>query len=173
MLKQIIKIYQERSLREKFLLQGFIVILFLIWTQLFIEKSIKWNNDRKSASIELETQQRWLDREIQYAEALPNALKKVEPSKTFSAAQLSGRIDAIIRSIKLEEKTDIDPVQTRIGEIFNDSDELNGISISPKKEFNIIKIWIKNDDFDYSKHFEKLSDYLDLDNVLYKKHDIH
>ncbi len=60
-----------------------------------------------------------------------------------------------------------------VGEIFNDSDELNGISISPKKEFNIIKIWIKNDDFDYSKHFEKLSDYLDLDNVLYKKHDIH
>ena len=56
--------------------------------------------------------------------------------------------------------------------IFNGTDELTGISISPKKEFNIIKIWIKNNEYDYLKNFKKISDYLDLDNVLYKKHEI-
>ncbi len=139
MLKQIIRIYQNRSLREKFLLQGFIVIIFLIWTQLFIKKSSEWNNARNSASIELQTQQRWLDRENQYAEALLSALEKVEPSKTFSAAQLSGKIDAIIRSIKLDEKTDIDPVQTRIGEIFNDHTmrlRLNSVTVSELIKLN-------------------------------------
>jgi len=114
------RVYKKRKLREKFLLQGFIVILILIWMQSIFSKTSTWNDQRKTASIELLTQQQWLDREAQYAEALEKALEKVEPSKTFSAAQLSGTVDAIIRSIQLETKTDIDPVQTRNGEIFND-----------------------------------------------------
>lgn len=124
--------YQKRKLREKFLLQGFILILILIWMQSLFGKTITWNDQRKTASIELQTQQQWLDREAQYAEALEKALEKVEPSKTFSAAKLSGKVDAIIRSIKLETKTDIDPVQTRNGEIFNDHTmrlRLNSVSV--------------------------------------------
>ena len=64
---------------------------------------------------------------------LEKALEKVEPSKTFSAAQLSGTVDAIIRSIQLETKTDIDPVQTRNGEIFNDHTmrlRTNGVNVN-------------------------------------------
>ena len=120
MIRAFIKIFQQRTLREKFLLQGFILVLFVIWAQSFLAKASTWNNQCKSTSIELMTQQQWLDRETQYAEALTNALEKVEPSKTFSAAQLSGQVDALIREIKLEGKTDIDPVQTRNSEIFND-----------------------------------------------------
>ncbi|MFL2847643.1 MAG: hypothetical protein ACJZ9B_01560 [Coraliomargaritaceae bacterium] len=132
MIQALVKLYHQRSLREKFLLQGFILVLFVIWSQSFLGKVTTWNNQRQSASIELMTQQQWLDREIQYAEALTIALEKVEPEKTFSAAQLSGQVDALIRSIKLEGKTDIDPVQTRISEIFNDHTmrlRLKGINI--------------------------------------------
>lgn len=113
-------VFNKRNLREKFLLQGFMIILLLIWLQGLFSKASLWNDGRKTASIELQTQQQWLDRETQYSEALEKALEKVEPSKTYSAAQLSGKVDAIVRSIKLETKTDIDPVQTRNGEIFND-----------------------------------------------------
>jgi hypothetical protein len=120
MIETVLKIYQQRSLREKFLLQGFVLVLFVIWSQGFLGKFASWNNQRQSTSIELMTQQQWLDREAQYAEALATALEKVEPSKTFSAAQLSGQVDALIRKIQLEGKTDIDPVQTRTSEIFND-----------------------------------------------------
>ena len=120
MIQTVVKIYQQRSLREKFLLQGFILVLFVIWSQGFLGKFATWNNQRQSTSIELMTQQQWLDREAQYEEALAIALEKVEPSKTFSAAQLSGQVDALIREIQLEGKTDIDPVQTRTSEIFND-----------------------------------------------------
>ena len=85
------------------------------------------------------TQQQWLDREKQYAEALAIALEKVEPSKTFSAAQLSGQVDALIREIKLEGKTDIDPVQTRTSEIFNDHTmrlRLKGVTVQEFIQFN-------------------------------------
>lgn len=126
-------VYKKRKLREKFLLQGFIIILILIWMQNLLGKTTAWNDQRKVASIELKTQQQWLDREVQYAEALEKALEKVEPSKTFSAAQLSGQVDSTIRSIQLETKTDIDPVQTRNGEIFNDHTmrlRLNSVSIN-------------------------------------------
>ena len=90
MIQVLIKIYQQRTLREKFLLQGFILVLFVIWSQSFLSKASTWNNERQTTAIELMTQQQWLDREAQYAEALAIALEKVEPSKTFSAAQLSG-----------------------------------------------------------------------------------
>ena len=120
MVQALQKIYEQRSLREKFLLQGFILVLFVIWSQNFLGKATSWNEQRQTASIDLMTQQQWLDRKTQYAEALAIALEKVEPSKTFSAAQLSGQVDALIREIKLEGKTDIDPVQTQTSEIFND-----------------------------------------------------
>ncbi len=52
------------------------------------------------------------------------------------------------------------------------NEEINGISISPKKEFNIVKIWFKNNDFDYKKYFESEKDSLiSLENSLYKKHE--
>lgn len=52
------------------------------------------------------------------------------------------------------------------------NDQLNGISISPKKEFNIIKIWIKDDNYDYKKNFSTISDNIDINKALYKKHDV-
>ena len=50
--------------------------------------------------------------------------------------------------------------------------EINGISISPKKEFNIIKIWSRNDGFDYKKHFTEFGEYFQLEKSLYKKHEV-
>ena len=53
----------------------------------------------------------------------------------------------------------------------DNNDEINGISISPKKEFNIIKIWFKNSSFDYQKYFQEENDSLiKIDKALYKKH---
>tara|TARA_B100000686_G_C16805214_1_gene989489 strand:+ start:3487 stop:3960 length:474 start_codon:yes stop_codon:yes gene_type:complete len=49
--------------------------------------------------------------------------------------------------------------------------EVNGISISPKKEFNIIKIWFREHTFDYSKAFHNdTNSYIKIENALYKKH---
>jgi hypothetical protein len=55
----------------------------------------------------------------------------------------------------------------------DNNDEINGISISPKKEFNIIKIWFKNREFKYDDLFNSETDSnIKLDKSLYKKHDI-
>ena len=52
------------------------------------------------------------------------------------------------------------------------NEEINGISISPKKEFNIIKIWLRNHGFDYKKHLTiEEPSLINIENSLYKKHE--
>tara|TARA_B100001094_G_scaffold332511_1_gene404938 strand:+ start:578 stop:1054 length:477 start_codon:yes stop_codon:yes gene_type:complete len=53
-----------------------------------------------------------------------------------------------------------------------ENDVINGISISPKKEFNIIKIWFNIDPFNYKDNFNSFGEYIKLENSIYKKHDI-
>jgi len=49
--------------------------------------------------------------------------------------------------------------------------EINGISISPKKEFNITKIWIKNDSKDYKEIVKEYGPIL-IEKSIYKKHEL-
>lgn len=52
----------------------------------------------------------------------------------------------------------------------DENDKINGLSISPKKEFNILKIWF-SENIDYKNLFiEKENSELTLSNSLYKKH---
>ena len=55
--------------------------------------------------------------------------------------------------------------------ISQDNDKINGLSISPKKEFNILKIWFSDKNIKYKDNFEEYSD-LTLNNSLYKDHQI-
>mgnify|MGYP001198731949 FL=1 len=50
--------------------------------------------------------------------------------------------------------------------------EINGISIAPKKEFNIIKIWIKNDKLNYKNLVKDINPYFEIEKCLYKKHEL-
>ena len=50
--------------------------------------------------------------------------------------------------------------------------EINGISISPKKEFNIIKIWLRNDTNEFKNLVKEIDPYFKLENSLYKKHEL-
>ena len=50
--------------------------------------------------------------------------------------------------------------------------DINGISISPKKEFNIIKIWLRDDSIDYKNILKELKPYFILEDSLYKKHEL-
>ncbi len=52
----------------------------------------------------------------------------------------------------------------------DDNDKINGLSISPKKEFNIIKVWFA-ETVDYKNKFiENKNSEVILSNSLYKKH---
>ena len=52
------------------------------------------------------------------------------------------------------------------------TDEINGISISPKKEFNIIKIWIRNDNEKYKELIKDILPHFKLEESLYRKHEL-
>lgn len=51
-------------------------------------------------------------------------------------------------------------------------EEINGISISPKKEFNICKIWLRNYDQNYKEYLKEYTPNFDYSRALYKKHDV-
>tara|TARA_Y100000996_G_C22550089_1_gene653377 strand:+ start:47 stop:532 length:486 start_codon:yes stop_codon:yes gene_type:complete len=52
----------------------------------------------------------------------------------------------------------------------NENGKINGLSISPKKEFNIIKIWF-SETIEYKNEFIEFDDSeVTLSNALYKKH---
>ena len=50
--------------------------------------------------------------------------------------------------------------------------EINGLSISPKKEFNILKVWIKDDSKDYKTLIKEYDPFMKLDKCMYKKHEL-
>lgn len=127
------RIYKRMTVREKLLCLLFILVFIFIWINSFLKRTSTWNDTRQSAAVQLATQSQWLERSDFYAEGLKLALERVDPSKTYSAAQLSGKIDSLLRQASLATKADMDPVRTREGEIFNDHNlrvRLSRISIA-------------------------------------------
>lgn len=132
-------LYKRMSLREKLLSLLFFVVILFLWTNHWVGRLSEWNSARQLASVELQTQQQWLERSDFYTEALNTALQRVDPSKTYAAAQLSGRVDTLIRQSGLSTQADIDSVRTREREIFNDHElnvRLNRISIAQLVQLN-------------------------------------
>ena len=54
----------------------------------------------------------------------------------------------------------------------SNSEYLNGISISPKKEFNIVKLWLRKNDENYTDHLKEYEPCFTKDKSLIKKHEL-
>ena len=132
-LHKLQRLYKRMSVREKLLCLLFFLVMLFIWADSWFKRSSTWNDSRKLTSVELQTQKQWLERSDFYTQGLARALERVDPSKTYSAQQLSGKIDGLLREANLAGQADIDPVRTRSGEIFNDHNirvRLSRISIA-------------------------------------------
>ena len=139
--KRIRAIYRRTSLREKLLTLAFILVVLFLWGNNWLGRLSEWNGDRKFTANELEFQRQTLERGPEFTEGLKRALARVDPSKTYAAAQLAGRIDSLLRSAGLSGRADIDSVRTREGEIFNDHNlrvRLDRISIDQLINFNAL-----------------------------------
>ena len=53
----------------------------------------------------------------------------------------------------------------------NKNNTINGISISPKKEFNIVKIWFVDNNEDYKDNLIEYGNDFNLETSVYKKHE--
>ena len=53
-----------------------------------------------------------------------------------------------------------------------DYDNINGISIAPKKEFNIIKLWLRNHDENYINKLKQYEPFFIKEKALIKKHEL-
>ena len=133
------RFFRRMTVREQLLALIFLLVLLFIWTSSVLKRGKAWNSDRRQALLDLAVQQQWLDRAAYYEESYQLALKRVDPKKTFENTQLSEKIDALLRQTDLSSSADIDPVQTREGEIFNDhtiSVRLKRISIAKLIQLN-------------------------------------
>jgi hypothetical protein len=133
------RLFLRMTVREKLLTLLFILVMLFIWTDNLLTRSSAWNHNRTQAQTDLSIQQHWLDRSDEYTVGLASALERVDPTKTYAGLQLSGRIDSILRQVSLSSSADIDPVQTREGEIFNDHNiriRLSRISIAQLIQLN-------------------------------------
>lgn len=112
--------FKRMTIREQLLTLTFILVILFLWTGSVLKRGKTWNEERRMAQSDLLVQNQWLERADDYEASYNEALKRVDPKKTFAGPQLSGKIDAILRQTDLSSSADIDPVKTREGEVFND-----------------------------------------------------
>jgi len=73
----------------------------------------------------------------------------------------------------LKENWDLLFTKILTGDILKDKDkydEINGFSISPKKEFNILKIWFRNNITDYETFINEYPPYFIKSKSVHRKH---
>jgi hypothetical protein len=130
-------LFRRLSVREKALTLLFLAVLAAIWASSLLGRIADWRDERRQVRLDLLEQSQWLAHRDDIAAELARALERVDPARTYSSTQLSGRIDALVREVQLA--ADIDPVRTREGEIFNDHHlrvRLSRVSLAKLIEFN-------------------------------------
>lgn len=120
-MKALLTSIQQRFLafttREKALFLLFVIVMLTIWLNAQLGQLNEIQSSRQSVERDLAEQRLWLERAESIQQNLAEALAMVDPSRTYSASQLTGRIDNLARASRLT--ADIDPVTTRQGQIFN------------------------------------------------------
>lgn len=73
----------------------------------------------------------------------------------------------------LKENWDLFTIKILTEDILKDKEkysEINGFSISPKREFNIIKLWLRNNNKNYEEFINEYSPYFIKSKSIHKKH---
>ena len=112
--------FKRMSLREQCLALLFILVVLSIWSGNCLKRYSQWMSAQREASSILQTQQLWLDQEEICSAEATLAKDKLDTARTYTATQLSGQIDKLLRQSQLSNLADIDPVRSREGEIFNE-----------------------------------------------------
>ena len=112
--------FKRMSLREQFLTLLFVLVMLSIWSGNCFKRYGQWISAKKEASSILQTQQLWLDQADKYSAEAAQAKEQLDTARTYTATQLSGQIDKLLRQSQLSNLADIDPVRSKEGEIFNE-----------------------------------------------------
>ncbi|ADE54660.1 hypothetical protein [Coraliomargarita akajimensis] len=138
-LQLLARLFKRLTVREKLLVLVFCLTIVTLWAANLLGRFGDWKSALGEVKTDLEVQQQYLDRQDEYALGLADALSRLDSSKTYSAAQLAGRIDELLRKASLSSKADIDRVITRDGNISDGHTlrvRLSRISISQVIELN-------------------------------------
>ena len=145
--------------------------------------SIKDNNWTKSSYNELYTVQNLFDyyfitnhfKQNHYQNGMFFLMKEnVFPNWEDPSNREGGCLSFKVRSCNILNEWNELLLRCITNNILNHGNEsINGISISPKKEFNIVKIWFANNKpNDHKGNYNGFGNDFQLINSIYKKHDI-
>ncbi|MEC8404613.1 MAG: hypothetical protein VXZ08_00845 [Verrucomicrobiota bacterium] len=119
-LKLLEEYFKRMSLREQFLALLFVLVILSIWSGNCFKRYSQWIDAKKETSSILQTQQLWLDQADTSSAEAAQAKEQLDTARTYTATQLSGQIDKLLRQCQLSNLADIDTVRSKEGEIFTE-----------------------------------------------------
>ena len=172
---------------EKSISRNLLESKWILWYHSPLDKS--WGRDSYKSIIELESIEDYLLLERSWIECLPTVVegmyfvmrKNKDDSIIYPQWEDLYNINGGYWSFKVEnldaQKIWFVLFKLLLGEsiLINEQNPylINGISISPKRTFCIIKVWNKDKDINDVKFLsDVLSNYLDIENVKYSSHNV-
>lgn len=111
------QLFNTLSIRERGLLTLFVWVVLIAWLVFVLRDLRKAKYDFDIAGLQLRTQEQVLEQADLAEQMLQQAREGVDPDRTFSAAKLVGRLDALAREAGLV--VDISPPDSRETDIFS------------------------------------------------------
>lgn len=117
-MKRVKGFFNKMSQREKVLLAGFLWVMVLIWLSLYFGRMSDLRSGLKEVGSTLDYQQIWIDGEDGIAERLVDALKALDPKKTYTKNRFIGKVDGIARGVG--GNYNVSNPRTTEGDVFNE-----------------------------------------------------
>ncbi|MBK9990270.1 MAG: hypothetical protein IPP19_05945 [Verrucomicrobia bacterium] len=87
--------FLSRLLREKVLLLGLVMLVAVTWLSSAIGRTTRFNRAFSFTSVELASQQGWIDKRVSIESEARASIEHLDPAKTFDGVRLQAEVAAI------------------------------------------------------------------------------
>lgn len=110
------RLFHALTLRERLLLSAILWIALIFWVTSILARYRDTRTASSTVALELETQEALISNEAAITAALEQARRGLDTGRTYSASELTEKLDTLARSMRLD--FDLDDPNTEEGTIF-------------------------------------------------------
>ena len=110
--------FLSRLLREKLILLAFILLAAAMWLSSAGDRAHAFFDRVHQTSTDLAEQKQWLSGRARIEAAAKDAIKQLDPSRTYDSVRLQAELADIAQSVGLNKDTSIDDAQVSAGAQF-------------------------------------------------------
>lgn len=100
----MIRIIQNISARERFMLSAFLIVMLLLWSSSLWTRWSETSDNLRQVEHTLSQQNVWLDNSLIFESQMRSVLSKIDRSEMLNANQLAGFIDTYARDNNLRHE---------------------------------------------------------------------